>query len=257
MKALLTLLAVLAIVVPASAFDLGLNFGNPGQTAVSGYYSIDVADNPGVNPLSVAFDTGKNITITAGHDNNAWAAPLIRCKARPEPTNALWADALQVRDNGGTNASGTPGVETMTPYMRVQISGLELNGMYDLAIGSRDTEGGVGEKEIIRAAADTTGAQTRGISWSNFTTNDPNNPQYQQQADPIANVGLASFTANAAGVLTFEVAWDNANSIIGNGYADAVVDINWLTLTQTGVAPEPATMALLVLGGLGFLRRRR
>jgi hypothetical protein len=242
MKALLTLLVVLAIVVPASA--LTIDFGGIGQTtAIAGAENFSIADATGSVSASQTFGSN-TVTLTAQNDLSAGGVGLPILYGRGDASMAL-GDAYKytIRGSVGTSstnplgifANTTPNVGKERPSMKIEVTGLAASTSYDVGLGVWYKW--AGNQPFVLSGIGTPVTAT--FNWAGTPD--------ASVAGNVPNMN-GVFSTDADGKLAVTLAIDYSGTYAG----DPTYGIGLLT-----VVPEPATMALLVLGGLAALRRRR
>ena len=251
MKTVLALLVVLlAIAVPASA--LSIDFGRTGQTVESGYEDFSAAAPPTTlpmeySPISRTFGTNV-VTLTAvdgGGDNPARLSNANRTTAG---VDVAMRDGFRAEKFSGTTVitKSVAGYDNEIPILKVEVTGLAVSTQYTLEVASWDAFIVNAHYQILRP---TSGSGTTGPTVPYQVRGGSSTPVYAPADFEATASGV--FTTSATGLLTFDIVYDQAAS---NNTSDPQAWLNAMIITQV---PEPATMALVLLGGLGVLRRRR
>lgn len=198
-----------------------------------------------VQPDLVRRDTSSNVNVTGQAISTDITGSALTGVTF---STSGWAGFLATSDKVGYNAAGV-GNYTGTPYSDlsfndgifrgngnafITISGLDTNLTYDLSIASNMFANAAFGATVLEPVSGETGAYT-GTSIINGGTVAGPNP------NPITPFTLTGLQTNGSGDLTLQL---SNNPVI----------ISALTITAV---PEPGSLALMGLGGLCVLRRRR
>jgi hypothetical protein len=200
-----------------------------------------------VTPYLDARDPNSGIVTPRIAERNRSTADAGYPSVNPDLLYQFWRSEISTTYNNSSNS---------WPALKIQVTGLQASTAYQLTIGSFDKSSAyLGKyqdsglvahplKNILQPDAGTTGA-TSNWTFTGVATADGLVSPGGAGTDTAAD----TFTTDASGVLTVDWILDNTNN---NAGANPEAVMNFLTVT-----PEPATLALLVLGGLAALRRRR
>ena len=261
MKAILTVSVVLlALTLQASA--LSIDFGPSGQPVAAGFESFAPTVTGSAASYTQTLGSGNVVTLTALNLTGTCVPVIVardESSMSPAPGDSykqhlravvlgpdggalsMWSGPNHRIDPNDPNSALDPAYdgELQQPALKIDVAGLTPSTVYDVALGSNNkwatlvylTLSGLG----TTASANITG----GLG----TT----------QPLVIANAPVISgqFSTDAQGVLSVTLAYDQALTTT-NGENDPLLGLSLMT-----IVPEPATMALLVLGGLSLIRRRR
>jgi hypothetical protein len=208
--------------------------------------------SPGIGSATGALGFRGNLNLS-----NASGSPV---SLNIKVASASLFDSLNV----STNTAGSEMLGLMG-----QLTGLENSNLV-LNIARSGWASYVGaELPIITAANDLSAASFASVTWQNNTIGQVN---YKNGSITLTHVGLAGDGNNDGSIDATDYAnwfnnvgvsvtpWTNGD-FNGDGAVDATDYALWFNNVGAGVSagpvPEPATMTLLVLGGLAILRRRK
>jgi hypothetical protein len=278
--AVIGLVASVALAVPVVKLDFQQNATN-GNTTAGGYTAFGFTSAGTVNVLGPM--TVGNVTLTALKDSgdgtpvltprkktfSGGAYPLLEDFIRVEMNTSSTPPAYGAEylgSNGpydatypGNNQGGTAGREDEAPVMRITVTGLQPWEYYNVVTSNVNAQAKECYFNLRPAAGTGTTGPTIASGYSNVTWVPTQTGTWYYKpvntANPVGGDSAFQTTGQylvpASGTLNIELAYDLTRAPT---WSDREIALNGLVVD---LAPEPATMALLVLGGLGFLRRRR
>jgi hypothetical protein len=260
------------IVVGLLTLSVSASFGTP---MVS--YSFGTGTTGSLAPD--ASSDGIDLNLTAAGANISYSSTCYASCDNTKgftPDDSLWVLPNSQYTPTATSATGAVAradyfTFTVTPQANVALNLSSLT--FDVAVGSNTSTRGWALESNVGAGYDTTGANILATAVIPTTAVQGTNLQWSTITGPshVAGTGSAGVNCDVYGALvTIDVSGDSAFQDItapvsfqiysyeSSGSASRGVDYGNIAVNGTVVAtPEPATMALLVLGGIGALIRRR
>ena len=242
---------VIAAVACMAQGQLWLDFGRADGLVKPGYDQFNLSAEKIQTETQVI--AGHSVTLTALADagtvdpNGEPPTPNMESRDRQSkltaptsPDDNILIDYIRAQTALNVRWDVDPNVPQI-PVLDIAVADLDALTEYEVRAGALDMSGSDGPNpQILRPAGGTTGPS---ISWSWVKVEPTMDNEYSA-------VGM--YTTDAAGVLNVQVAFDFASADWEDRKADPMAICSYLD-----IVPEPATLALLAMGSLAAVRRRR